>query len=168
MITDRVKLSEQLPLETPFSVHIFPTYKCNFKCNYCVHAIPNHELNEKGFRKEVMPFETYTKAIDGIQSYPSKLKALIFAGHGEPLLHPNICEMIQYAKNSNIAERIEITTNASMLSPEMSDSLIKAGVDRLKISIQGTSEEKYNDIAKHNIDYNKFLSNLQYFNEHKI
>lgn len=167
MGVERVELYEQLPLETPFSVHIFPIYICNFKCKYCLHAMSNEELQEKGFRKETMSFETYKKAIDDIKQYDSKLKALIFAGHGEPLLHKDICKMVKYAKDNDVADRIEIVTNASLISKEMADGLIEAGVDRLKISIQGTNSEKYKDVSQYDLNYDEFLSNLKYFYDNK-
>lgn len=166
-LAQRVSLHKKLPLETPFSVHIFPVHLCNFKCKYCLHSLSNKELKAKGFKKEIMSFETYKKAIDDIAQYENKLKALIFAGHGEPLLHPNICEMVKYAKDNKISNRIEITTNASLLTPEMSDRLIDAGIDRLKISIQGTTEKKYKEVSNFNLDYDKFLSNLKYFYDNK-
>src|SRR5574344_1450806 len=148
MLPKRVELYKQLPLITPFAVHIFPTYKCNFKCNYCIQAMSYFELEKKGFKKDVMSFDTYKKAIDDIKQYDDKLKALIFAGHGEPLLHKDIVAMVKYAKEKDIANRIEITTNGVLLKKEISDGLIDAGLDRLKISIQGTTKEKYQDIAQ--------------------
>lgn len=127
----------------------------------------NEELQEKGFKKETMSFETYKKAIDDIKQYDNKLKALIFAGHGEPLLHKDICKMVKYAKDNDVAERIEIVTNASLIDKKMSDRLIEAGVDRLKISIQGTNAEKYKDVSQYDLNYDEFLSNLKYFYDNK-
>jgi len=34
-IDDRIKLSEKIPLKTPFTLNIFPTNACNFRCSYC-------------------------------------------------------------------------------------------------------------------------------------
>lgn len=167
MLPQRVKLYEKLPLKTPFSLHIFPIYLCNFKCNYCIQALSKKEMQEKNFKKDIMSFETYKKAIDDICEYEDKLKALIFAGHGEPLMHPDIDKMVLYAKEKNVADRVEITTNGSLLTKEMSDKLIKAGVDRLKISIQGTNEDNYLNIAKYKINYASFIDNLTYFNNNK-
>jgi radical SAM protein with 4Fe4S-binding SPASM domain len=162
-MTQREDLYKKLPLSTPLSIHIFPTYKCNFKCSYCIQALSQEDLINKNFSKDVMDFEVYKKAIDDILEYEYKLKALIFAGHGEPLMHPRIVDMVKYAKSKNIANRIEITTNGVLLKKETSDGLIDAGVDRLKISIQGTSSKKYKEIAKFKLDYDEFLNNLEYF-----
>lgn len=167
MLVKREELYKRLPLKAPFSVHIFPTNKCNFKCTYCIQALSSEEMEKKNFIKDVMDFEVYKKAIDDIAEYDDKIKALIFAGHGEPLMHPKISKMVKYAKEKNIADRIEITTNGVLLNKKMSDELIEAGIDRLKISIQGITEKKYKDIAKYNLNYEKFLKNLKYFHENK-
>lgn len=165
---ERVQLYKQLPLEVPFSVHVFPIYMCNFKCSYCLHSLSEEKLTKINFKKQTMSLEIYKKAIDDLSSFSKPLKALLFAGHGEPLMHPDIAEMIAYAKQKNIAERIEIVTNASLLTEELSDKLISAGLDRIKISIQGISKKKYKDVCRVDIDYDKFIENIKYFYEHKI
>lgn len=163
----RVELYQQLPLKVPFSVHIFPIYMCNFKCNYCLHSLSEEELSKINFKKQIMSLEVYKKAIDDLTEFSKPLKALLFAGHGEPLLHTDIVEMVTYAKQRKVADRIEIVTNASLLTNELSDKLIAAGLDRIKISIQGINKNKYKDICDVDIDYDKFIGNIKYFYEHK-
>ena len=43
-------------------------------------------------------------------------------------MHPNIVEIVRHAKNSAVADRIEVVTNAVALTPAMSDKLIDACV----------------------------------------
>ena len=59
MNTVRTELYQQLPLNTPFSIHMFTSFYCNFKCNYCLHSLSEQELVEKKFKKQYMDFETY-------------------------------------------------------------------------------------------------------------
>ncbi len=167
MTIARTQLIDHLPLRAPFALHVFPIYACNFRCSYCLYALDQEALKAKGFKRQVMAWEVYQKAIDEVSSFPQKLKALIFAGHGEPLLHPEICAMVAYAKEKKVADRVEIVTNASLLNKKMADGLIAAGVDRLKISIQGTDSAKYKKVAQVDLDYPQFLANLSYFYEHK-
>lgn len=168
MNTVRTELYQKLPLDTPFSIHIFPSFYCNFKCNYCLHSLSEEELGKKGFVKQNMPFETFKKVIDDAEKFSDKIKALIFAGHGEPLIHDRIAEMVAYAKRTGKFERIEIVTNGSLLKPELSDKLIEAGLDRLRISLQGVSAEEYQEVSKAAIDFEEFVDNIRYFYEHKI
>jgi radical SAM protein with 4Fe4S-binding SPASM domain len=120
-------------------------------------------MEEAGVRLQKMSFNTCKKAIDDLTEFPHPLKALIFAGHGEPLTHPELPSMVTYAKEKNVAERIEIVTNASLLTPALSDALIQAGVDRMRISLQGLNARKYKEVAKVDIDFEAFLENIAYF-----
>ncbi|MDD5530431.1 MAG: radical SAM protein [bacterium] len=162
----RTILAEALPLDTPFVVQIFPVYACNFKCNYCVFSV---DKGKRGFisDKRVMDFELYKKCVDDIALFSKKLKTLRFVGIGEPLLHKNIADMVKYAVSKDIANRVEILTNASLLTPKLSDSLISAGLSRLVVSLQGTTKEEYQKICGINIDFDNFIENLRYFFNNK-
>ncbi len=163
MNTERVELYKQLPLDTPFSVHIFPSFYCNFKCNYCLHSLSEEKLNEMNFHKQFMSMEVFKKSVDDIAEFNRKIKALIFAGHGEPLLNKDIIQMVRYAKEKNVADRVEIVTNGSLLTHELSDLLIEAGLDRLRVSLQGITSKKYKDISDVNVNIDLLIENLEYF-----
>jgi radical SAM protein with 4Fe4S-binding SPASM domain len=119
------------------------------------------------FKKDVLPFPLYRKVIDDLELFSKPLKSLIFAGHGEPLLHPEIAEMVAYAKEKHFADRVEIVTNASLLTHDMADALISAGLDRLRISIQGIDQDMYKNVAGVRLDFNQFVNNIRYFFERK-
>ncbi|MGD9158490.1 MAG: radical SAM protein [Desulfobacteraceae bacterium] len=158
----RTRLAEVIPLATPFLVQIFPAYVCNFKCSYCIHSLPK---KDRGFiaDKTIMDFDLYKKCIDDLVQFPQKIKMLRFAATGEPLLHPQIAEMIKHAKDKKVGESLEIVTNASLLTKELSDDLIDAGLDWLRISIQGLSSQKYKAICGVDIDLDEFTENIRYF-----
>lgn len=162
----RTKLSEVLPLDTPFVVQIFPSYACNFKCSYCIFSI---NKAKRGFisDKAIMSFDLFKRCIDDMTRFPNKIKVLRFVGIGEPLLHKNITDMIEYAASKNVANTIEILTNASLLTPEMSQALLKAGLNRLVVSIQGTTKEKYQEVCGADINFDEFIENLRYFFNNK-
>lgn len=162
----RTKLADVLPLDTPFVVQIFPVYACNFQCNYCIFPVPREK---RGFISDriVMDYELFKRCVDDFASFPSKIKVLRFVGIGEPLLHKNIAEMVACAVKRNIANTVEILTNGVLLTPLMSDALIAAGLSRLVVSLQGTSQEKYRQICGTDIDFDVFIENLRYFYSNK-
>jgi radical SAM protein with 4Fe4S-binding SPASM domain len=162
----RTRLADVLPLDTPLVIQMFPIYACNFRCNYCVFST---EREKRGFisDKVTMDFGLYQKCIDEIAEFPAKLRVLRFVGMGEPLLHPRIADMVAYAAGKKVAERLEILTNASLLSAVMSDALLAGGLNRLVVSLQGTTAERYRSVCGAKIDFDEFLSNLHYFYEHK-
>lgn len=162
----RTILTKALPLNTPLVVQVFPIYACNFTCKYCTFSIPK---NKRGFisDKIMMDFDLFKKCLDELALFPNKVKTLRFVGMGEPLLHPKIAEMVEYAVAKDVANKVEILTNGSLLTPKLSRALISAGLSRLVISIQGTTAKKYQEISKVNIDFEKFIKNIKYFFDHK-
>ncbi|BBB90413.1 MAG TPA: radical SAM protein [Methylomusa anaerophila] len=162
----RTILGEALPLATPFLIQIFPVYGCNFRCGYCLHALPREQhgyISEETF----MDIHLYKKCINDLAGFKNKLKMLRFAGIGEPLLHKNIAAMVSYAKSKGIAESIDIVTNGVLLNEELSLALINAGLDKLRISIQGVSEAGYKKLANVNMNFANFINNLHFFYKQK-
>lgn len=159
-------MAHSLPLKTPFLVQIFPVYGCNFKCTYCLHALPRQQ---HGFISDAvfMDMNVYKKCINDIVKFKTKLKMLRIAGIGEPLLHKDITEMVSYAKQKNVSQSVDIVTNGALLNKELSLKLIDAGLDRLRISIQGTSSDKYKSLSNITLNLEKFIDNIKFFYEHK-
>lgn len=161
----REPLRNVLPLDTPYMIQIFPAYACNFRCGFCLHAL---DREQHGYISNTpfMSMELYRKCIDDMKWFPRKLKMLRFAAIGEPLLHREIAEMIAYAKQVEVAQSVDIVTNAALLTPELSDKLIAAGLDRLRISVEGLSSEDYEKNARAKIDFDQYVAQIRYFYEH--
>jgi GTP 3',8-cyclase len=165
---ERVKLADAVPLNTPFSMFVFPTTYCNFKCNYCGHSLGFDKMKEKyGFEPQTMDFDVFKRVIGQASCFHDKFRLLSLTGQGEPLLNPYLPEMIAYAKKSGIAERIEIISNAALLTHEKADRLDEAGLDSIRISLQGLSSEKYKKICGADIDFDKFVDNIRYLYERR-
>jgi radical SAM protein with 4Fe4S-binding SPASM domain len=109
----------------------------------------------------------FQKCINDLTEFPDKIKVLRFVGMGEPLLHKQLPEMIKYAADTQRFDRIEIITNASLLTNSLSDKLISANLTKLLVSIQGTSAKKYKEISNIDINIDKFIGNITYFYEHR-
>lgn len=162
----RENLAQRLPLSAPYVVQFFPIYACNFTCKYCHHSIPKAE---RKFVTEwpVMKYELFEKCIKELGQFPEKIRTLRFVGMGEPLLHKDIVRMVREAKQSGVANTVELITNGYLLTHEMSDGLIDAGLDRLVISLQGTNAGKYQDICGVTMDFEQFVGNIRYLYERK-
>lgn len=162
---NRMILYQNLPLELPYLLQIFPCYACNFRCQYCLHALP---VSEHGFisNQKFMEMDVFRRVIDDLADRGQQIKMLRFAGIGEPLLHPQIAEMVAYAVKRNVAQQVDIVTNASLLSPELSDLLLEAGLSTLRVSIEGLSGEAYQKNVGVQIDFSKLIGNIRYFFEH--
>lgn len=165
---DRVRLADAIPLATPFTLNIFPSNICNFRCIYCAQSLGTEYLEKKyGFPQELMQMEVIDRIIEQSKEFDTRYKLVSFMGHGEPLCNRNLPEMITKIKDADIAERIDIITNASLLTREYTDKLIDAGLDVLRVSLQGVSAEAYWNTCGVHIDFEKFVDNLAYFYQNR-
>ncbi|ACL22180.1 Radical SAM domain protein [Desulfitobacterium hafniense DCB-2] len=164
---DRVLLAEALPLVSPFTLNVFPTNACNFKCSYCAQSLGAEALAATyGMDRGFMSLETMELIVEQSKAF-APYKLLSFMGHGEPLLNRDLPKMISLAARAGIAQRIEIITNASMLTHEYADELIDSGLTNLRVSLQGLDMESYRKICGVALDFDRFMERLVYFYTHK-
>ena len=117
----------------PVSVSIEPTTSCNLRCPECTSGLraftrPTGMLEEKFFREIT-------------DQLHRDLLYLIFYFQGEPFLNPDFIRMIEYAASKNIYTAT--STNAHFLDKETAKKTVESGLDRLIISLDGTTQEIY-------------------------
>lgn len=142
----RQNLIDVIPLQKPFTLLIEPSNYCNFKCVQCFQSIQcdNYLKEHRG----LMSMELYQEIIKQFCSWAGqKLKVLKLSLYGEPFIHPEFCEMLRIAKEADIAERIETTTNASLITEEIAEKLVAYGIDYIRVSIYGANQERYEEIT---------------------
>jgi radical SAM protein with 4Fe4S-binding SPASM domain len=139
-------LQNLVPLKTPISVHIDVSSVCNYKCSFCFQA-DTVGMNDAGLKRGLMSSAMFKKVVDELDVFPDKIKKIKIGNHGEPTLNPNLVEMIEYARKSNRAEIIEMFTNGSKLEPILNNGIVKAGLQRINISLEGLSDERYFQVA---------------------
>jgi radical SAM protein with 4Fe4S-binding SPASM domain len=154
-------------MRTPFIINIDPSDVCNFQCKFCPTGDRELMKNTPGRGHGLMDFEVYKKIIDDICGFDDKVKVIRLYKDGEPLLNPRFADMVRYAKESGCCERVDTTTNASLLTHETSDKIIAAGLDRINISIEGVNEQQYQDFSGYRLKYSELVDNIRYFYEHK-
>jgi radical SAM protein with 4Fe4S-binding SPASM domain len=165
---ERPSLKSVLPLKTPYAVYIFPTNLCNFMCNYCGHSMGLARMKQEyDFCAQNMSMETLQRTTDQLGEFPDRLKTISLTGHGEPLVNPLLEDMVEYINRSNVTERIETISNASLLTHERSLRLVDAGLDCIRISLQGVTGEKYRQVCGKNIDFEKFVDEIAFLYDHR-
>lgn len=158
--SNKVNLEDVVPLKTPFSVHIDVCSYCNFKCSFCFQADIKGK-KEKNFPHGMMSLDLFKKTVDQLKEFPNKIKKIKIGNHGEPTMHKNLPEFIRYARDSNTAEIIEVFTNGSKLNPEFNKKIVDSGLQRINISLEGLTEERYLKVAKAKINWSEFVGNIK-------
>jgi radical SAM protein with 4Fe4S-binding SPASM domain len=156
--SQRINLEENVPLEKPFTVFVEPTNVCNFRCKMCPESLEDYATQAGYYNR--MPFWMFRNIVDDLKSL-GKIKSLKFYFEGEPLLNPELPEMIKLAKDSGVSERIELTTNASLLTKLMSEKLVKSGLDYLRISIYALNDDDYQTTTQSRWKASQIIENIQ-------
>ena len=163
---NRQKLGKTLPLSTPYTIMADISDVCNFKCNYCFRGMGKCEKFYGHNR--LMSKDIFVKVVNQTLEFDGRIKRFSLSHNGEPLAHPDFAEFVGYAKEKDVADSVEIHTNASLLNRDLSRKIINSGLDRMVISLQGMDSKKYKEICGVNINYDYFYDNLQFlYNEKK-
>ena len=117
----------------PVSISIEPTTSCNLRCPECPSGLRSFNRPTGMLEKDF-----FKKAIDELFQ---DVFFLTFYFQGEPFLNPSFLEMVSYAEKKKIYT--STSTNAHYLDDEMAQKTVESGLDRLIISIDGTTQETY-------------------------
>lgn len=117
----------------PAAVAIEPTTACNLRCPECPSGL-------RAFTRPTgtLQAELFKKIIDELHR---ELIWLTFYFQGEPYLHPQFTELVRYARGRGIYT--VTSTNAHFLDEENARKTVTSGLNRLIISIDGTTQETY-------------------------
>jgi MoaA/NifB/PqqE/SkfB family radical SAM enzyme len=133
--------AEEFPLMVVMSI----IYPCNFGCPMCPYTDGNSEIRKfYGERNgDLFPVSLWQSIARECGEYNAWMRC---TGGGEPMLHPQMPEMIEYAKQRGA--RIWMNTNGSMFGPsakhrEKLERIIKANIDLIEFSMDAADAELY-------------------------
>ncbi len=122
----------------PFAISIEPTTLCNLHCAEC--PTGNKTLTRPMGKLDVVNFN---KIIDQVYLKTFYLNLYL---QGEPFLHPEIIDMISYATKKRMF--VCISTNGHFLDEKTCSNLVKSGIQKIIISVDGATNESYNKYRK--------------------
>lgn len=120
-----------LSTKHPLLAHIIPMRRCNLSCTYC---------NEYDDFSKPVPLEEMFSRIDRLASFGT---SVVTISGGEPLLHPDLDEIIRRIRHNGIVAGI--ITNGYLLTAERIKRFNRAGLEFLQISIDNVQPD---DVSK--------------------
>ncbi|MBI5959220.1 MAG: radical SAM protein, partial [Chloroflexi bacterium] len=117
-------------------LYIEPTSRCNLACRTCMRNGWGEPLGD-------MAPATFARIMGSLHDSDLPL-TIFFGGIGEPLVHPEILNMVRAAKAAGA--QVELISNGTLLDDEKARGLIAAGLDRLWVSLDGATPEGYTDV----------------------
>lgn len=145
---------EKINLGYPPYLLIEPVSTCNLRCPFCFQTDPT--FTKKPFMG-VMNFELFKKIAD--EANILGVGAVTMASRGEPTLHKNFAEMLDYIGTKENIFEIKINTNATFLNDKICHSIFKNDIAQIVISADHYQKEEYERLRK-NSNYEKILKNV--------
>lgn len=122
----------------PMTISFEPTTACNLRCPECPSGL-------RSFARETgnLKSDFFRTTIDPLAKH---LAYLIFYFQGEPYINPEFLKMVKYANERKIYTIS--STNGHFLNNENARKTVESGLDRLIISVDGTTQEVYEQYRK--------------------
>lgn len=166
---NRQILKDAIPLALPLCISLEASNLCNFKCIMCYHGSDRYAEESKPLKN--MDMSLFLKCVEDIQKWcdkeESKIKLIKLYSLGEPLLHPDICDMVRVIKKANICNTLEITSNASLLTKEIAEKLVDNGLDIFRASIYSVDRDKSREITQTNVSPKQIEENIRYMKNYR-
>lgn len=117
----------------PVALAVEPTTSCNLRCPECPSGL-------RSFTRPtgMIDLNIFKNIIDQMKD---TLMYLTFYFQGEPYLHKDFLKMVKMASENNIYT--STSTNAHYLTPQLAKETVASGLDKIIISIDGTTQDTY-------------------------
>ena len=136
----------------PIQITIDISGSCNAKCPFCLRQLSKNVQN--GFMRK----EIFYNIIDQVKKIES-IKVIALSAYGEPLLHPDFDEFVEYLSSLNY--NILVITNMSLAHKHF-DSLLK--LTHIIYSIEGHDKQSYEKFRK-NLEFDSVFKNIKEFDK---
>jgi MoaA/NifB/PqqE/SkfB family radical SAM enzyme len=140
----------------PIYMEVSPSGACNHRCSYC-------GLDFMGYKPNFLKANILKERLSELGELG--LKSIMYAGEGEPFLHPEMVSIIEHTKESGID--VALTTNGVLLRKEIVERVL-INTEWIKVSINGGTRETYAKIHQSKPDdFDKVVDNLSFAAEVK-
>ncbi len=147
---------EKIILDYPPLLQIEIASRCNYRCVFCYQS-DNTFSDPKSKYMGFMDFNLFKDLIDEIEG---NIPYITFASRGEPTLHPQFLDILEYCRDK--FKDIKINTNASTLNRKKIEKILDI-CDTLVFSIDSPDPKIYPKIRV-NGNLEKVIKNINLFN----
>jgi MoaA/NifB/PqqE/SkfB family radical SAM enzyme len=138
------------------------TNACNFKCTWCPDDIM---ARRRGFMKKEKVFRLVDE-LAGKRSWLGPLYPIKLHQMGEPMLHPDLAEIVGYAESHGIP--IELNTNCGLITAERVEALYHAGLTNLILSYQTPDPESFKTRKAPRLAFDAYRDKVRLAVERKV
>jgi MoaA/NifB/PqqE/SkfB family radical SAM enzyme len=131
-VTRRSPIAEALPRQ----IYVEVTNRCNSRCQTCIRTF---QLLEPLRDLKLAEFEAI------LNQFPI-LERIVLHGIGEPLLNPELGEMIRFVKGRHPSAVTLFNSNAILLNDSQQQALVDARLDEYRVSLDAATATTYTKI----------------------
>ena len=142
----------------PLCLEVESSYSCNFRCPNCPRFVAEVPLNGN------MSVDIFQEIIK--ESREMNLDSIFLDHGGESLLNKNLPEFVKLCRDAGILD-IMLSTNASVLTRDLSRQLIENGITKINFSIDAATEHTYSIVRPGGM-YERTIENIRIFLEEKM
>lgn len=143
----RTILRDVLPLKKPYALFIEPSNFCNFHCVQCPHGTDNYSDIAGPLMN--MSRACMDRLIDELAAWEGEpFRVIRLYLEGESLLCPDFIYLLKRIREEIPVGRIELTTNASLLTEEIAQALVQYELDYVRISIYSVRPQRHIEVTK--------------------
>lgn len=135
----------RLKAEFPSQIIVDATEVCNLECIHCPH--PTFKRSEH-YATRYLDVALHKRMVDEVRHYgQGQTHYIRYTSNGEPLVHPDIYNMLDYAvKNSGVF--VTLTTNGTIMNEKRIEKLLASGLHMVDVSIDAYLPETYSKIRR--------------------
>ncbi|HET7539561.1 MAG TPA: radical SAM protein [Polyangiaceae bacterium] len=123
----------------PYSLEIELTSRCNLACTQCLRSqgLKPYDIGD-------IHFEDYRRIL---AQFPRTMN-LFLNGFGEPLMHPEFVDIVEYTRSVLPWAKIGIYSNGTLLREELAARILGSGLTEINVSIDAATPETYRKVRR--------------------
>lgn len=134
----------------PIYVEVSPVGNCNHRCTFCA-------VDYIGYKVRRLDTVRFKAVLANMGS--NDVRSIMYAGEGEPLLHPDMAEIVKATKGAGID--VAFTTNGVAMGEKFIDACLE-DITWIKVSLNAGDKETYAKVHQtKEADWDRVWSNLQ-------
>ena len=146
--------SADSPLRSPTQINWDINRDCNCRCRYC-YVSADSNPSEPPIELDRAKYLADMYADSGVWE--------VFISGGEPLLHPNFWEILEYTRNKGIT--VSLVSNGHLMDAEAAARLKEVGINKVQISLDSADPDIHDDLRQSLGSHEKALKAVKHLLE---
>lgn len=139
----------------PKMVVINAIFPCNALCPHCPYTASTLRKEPRAKEFPWISEEIFKSIADQTGQYQATLR---ISGAGEPMLHPQMVDLIVYAKS--VGCKVGLINNGSLMNEENARRLLEAKTEMIEFSVDAADPDTY-DIVRKGLNFEKTVANIK-------